>query len=195
MASRTRSACSLLRDLAARPWFCFETDRLGPDLLFTHWLLHFPTSMRWLCNHKFRRFGSSAEFRPGAYAFFTGHIEIGERVVIRPGTVIAADSDGDIVIEDDVLIGMGVHIYADNHRFDDVRRPIIEQGYEAFDVRLCTGCWIGANATLLPGVTIGRNAVVAAGAVVTDDVESFCVVGGVPARVIKRLKISSDDGV
>lgn len=168
--------------------FCWTDDRLGPDLPFTHWMLHFRSSMRWLCQRRFRRFGEDADFRPGAYAFNTQHVEVGARVVIHPGIVLAGDPGAELIIEDDVLIGMNAHVYADNHRYDDVSIPINQQGYEAATVRLCTGCWVGANAVILPGVTVGQNSVVAAGAIVTEDVEPFTVVGGVPARLLKRLK-------
>jgi nodulation protein L len=54
-------------------------------------------------------------------------------------------------------------------------------------VRLKRNCWIGAGATILPGITVGENAVVAAGAVVTKDVEDNTVVGGYPAKIIKHI--------
>lgn len=61
-------------------------------------------------------------------------------------------------------------------------------GSFALPIRIEDDCWLGARATILPGVTIGRGSTVVAGAVVTKDVEPFCVVGGVPAKVIKKLK-------
>jgi len=64
----------------------------------------------------------------------------------------------------------------------------MDQGIEfKGHVHLCTGCWIGIGAVILPGVRVGRNAVVAANAVVTKDVPDYAVVAGIPARVIKRL--------
>ena len=143
--------------------------------------------MLWLCRKKFRKFAETASFRPGAYAFYSKRIEIGERVIIRPGTVLGADAHADIAIEDDALIGMNVHLYANNHRFGDISIPIIQQNYSSAPIRVSKGCWVGANVTVLAGVTIGENAVVAAGAVVTKEVEPYTVVGSVPARVLKRL--------
>jgi hypothetical protein len=78
------------------------------------------------------------------------------------------DLDPSIDIQDDVAIGSGVHIYTNNHRFDDPELPIKAQGHHPpLPVVIEKGAWIGANAILLPGVTIGKGAVVAAGAVVT----------------------------
>lgn len=93
-----------------------------------------------------------------------------------------------IVIEDDVLIGSGVHFYCSNHRFDDPDVPIIKQGHNnSRQITLKRGCWVGANVILLPGVTIGENAVVGAGSVVTKDVPPKVVAAGNPAKVIKIL--------
>lgn len=86
------------------------------------------------------------------------------------------------------MLGSGVHIYVHNHSFADPSRPIIDQGYEASGaVVLKRGCWIGANAIILPGVTVGENAVVGAGSVVTRDVGPATVHAGNPARFVRDL--------
>ena len=167
--------------------FSWMTTRLGPDMIATHWMLHFPSAMKWLCKKKFGAFSEGADFRAGSYAFYTENITLGERVVIRSGSVLGADPVAKIIIEDDVLIGMNTHIYANDHSFENPDVPISEQGYTVDDVRICKGSWISANVTILAGVTIGENSVVAAGAVVTKDVPPRCVVGGVPAKVIKEI--------
>ncbi len=88
---------------------------------------------------------------------------------------------GGITIEDDVLIGPKVCITTESHPLDPKeRRKLL-----AKPVVIKQNAWIGAGATILPGVTIGENSVVAAGAVVTKDVPANTVVGGVPARVVK----------
>jgi len=144
--------------------------------------------MKTLCKRKFASFHSSSEIRPGSYIVCCSKISIGKNVVVRPGSNIQADPEGRIFIEDDVLLGPGVHIYVDNHRFDDPELPIIQQGYYApKDVTIKQGAWIGANSILLPGVTIGRNSVVGAGSVVTKSVPDFTVVAGNPAKFIKKI--------
>ena len=171
-----------------RLWWFITCDRLGPDIPLTHFLLFFPRLNRWICKKKFKHFGENSEFRPYAYAVCASQIYIGNNVTIRPGSMIFANygGQGNVIIEDDVLIGAGVHFYVHNHRYDDPALPISEQGYyESKKIRIQKGAWIGANSTILLGVTVGRNAVVGAGSVVTKDVESYSVVGGVPAKMIK----------
>ena len=91
-----------------------------------------------------------------------------------------------IVIENDVMMGAGVHIYVHNHRFDNPDLPIIDQGHSpSKPVVLERGCWLGALTVVLPGVKIGRNAVVGAGSVVVKDVPQGAIVAGAPARIIK----------
>ncbi|PVH70231.1 maltose o-acetyltransferas-like protein [Cadophora sp. DSE1049] len=91
-----------------------------------------------------------------------------------------------VYIGNNVLIGPGVCICTGTHDTD----PVIRRdsgGSFAYPIIIENDCWIGARATILPGVRIGKGSVVAAGAVVREDVEAAVVVGGVPGRVIKRL--------
>ena len=172
--------------------FDLHSDRLGPDCPFSHWRLYFRKTMQGLCKHKFKYFADSAEFRAGAYAVTCSKIHLGKNVIIRPNTMLFADPrEGDagrIIIENDVMLGAGVHIYVSNHRFDLANKNIINQGhYPAQTVVLKEGCWLGANVVVLPGITIGKNSVVGAGSVVTKSVPDFCVVVGCPARVVKKI--------
>jgi acetyltransferase-like isoleucine patch superfamily enzyme len=90
---------------------------------------------------------------------------------------------GGITIEDHVLIGPRVNLVTENHPLDPVdRRALITK-----PIIIKRNAWIGTGATILPGITIGENAVVAAGAVVSKDVVPNTVVGGVPARFIKNI--------
>lgn len=162
-----------------------NADRIGPDMLSTHWMLYFKSSMLKICKKKFKFFDKTADFRPGAYASYCSKISIGKNVVIRPGTMLFADDYADIIIEDDVLLNSGIHIYVNNHKFDDPKMVIMDQGYYPSEpVILKKGCWIGSNSIILPGVTIGENAVVFAGGIVTKDVPAGVTVAGNPARII-----------
>lgn len=91
---------------------------------------------------------------------------------------------GGIVIEDEVMIGPRVNISSENHPTDISTRKTMVPA----QVIIKRNAWIGAGATILPGVTVGENSVVAAGAVVNKDVPDNTVVGGVPAKIIKELK-------
>jgi acetyltransferase-like isoleucine patch superfamily enzyme len=177
-----------MRGLVDRIRFWRAADRLGPDIPWTHWRLHFKPTMEALCAARFKHFGEGAEFRPGAYAITCRQISLGKRVVIRPGTMLFADDTAGITIEDDVLIGSGVHLYVGNHEFRDPRTPIIDQGRSpSMPIRVERGSWIGANAILLPGVSVGANSVVGAGSVVTKSVAAGVVVAGNPAKVIRAI--------
>ena len=95
---------------------------------------------------------------------------------------------GPVCIGNNVNLAQGITVTALNHNFEDTTKRIDEQGISTKPVVIGDDVWIGANAVILPGVTIGRHVVVAAGAVVTKDVPDNCVVGGVPAKVIKEIK-------
>lgn len=94
---------------------------------------------------------------------------------------------GPVCIGNHVNLAQGIVVTALNHRYSDPSLRIDEQGVETRPVIIGDDVWIGANAVILPGVTIGRHCVVAAGAVVTKDVPDNTLVGGVPATVIKSL--------
>lgn len=181
----------MILELIERWRFWRDADRIGPDAPATHWRLYLRSTMTALCRRKFARFADGADFRPGAYAVACSRISIGRRVVVRPGSVLMADpreNGAGITIEDDVLMGSGVHIYVHDHRFDDPSRPIIDQGhYPSKPVILERGCWIGANAVLLSGTRVGRNSVIGAGAVVKGEIPAGVLAAGNPAKVIRAV--------
>ena len=86
-----------------------------------------------------------------------------------------------------MLIAPDVFITTNSHNYFDISKPIRLQGGTSESIHIKSGSWIARGATILPEITIGENAVVAAGAVVTKDVPAFNVVAGVPAKVIKRI--------
>ncbi len=118
---------------------------------------------------------------PPFYTDFGKNITIGNNVFINAGCKF--QDQGGIVIGDGALIGHNVVLATLNHDLAPEKR---QQLHPAL-IRIGCGVWIGANATVTSGVTIGDYAVVAAGAVVNRDVPAYTVVGGVPARVIKTL--------
>ena len=94
---------------------------------------------------------------------------------------------GPVKIGNHVNLAQGITVTALNHNFDDTNKRIDEQGVSTKAVTIEDDVWIGANAVILPGVTIGNHCVVAAGAVVTKDVPPHSLVAGVPAKVIKQI--------
>jgi len=181
----------MIREIFQRIMFWNNADRMGPDMLSTHWNLYLKSRMLYVCKKKFKKFDDTAEFRPGAYAIGCSKISIGHRVVVRPLTILHADSrphGAGITIEDDVLLGPGIQIYVDTHAYGDPLLPIIDQGFlDSKQVVLEKGAWIGAHSVILPGVTVGENSVVGAGSIVTRNIPARVVAAGNPATVLRAV--------
>jgi acetyltransferase-like isoleucine patch superfamily enzyme len=111
-------------------------------------------------------------------------LRIGDRCVIGQGSYLVAHHS--LVIGDDVFTGPYVYITDQNHGYADPNEPIGRQMPLNAAVRIGSGSWLGAGAVILPGATIGRNVVVAAGSVVRGTVPDRCVVAGVPAKVVRQ---------
>jgi acetyltransferase-like isoleucine patch superfamily enzyme len=94
---------------------------------------------------------------------------------------------GPVRIGSHVNLAQGITVTALNHNFEDKDLRIDEQGILTAPVTIGDDIWIGANAVILPGVTIGNHSVVAAGAIVTKDVPPHSLVAGVPAKIIKQI--------
>lgn len=112
---------------------------------------------------------------------FGKNISVAENVFINAGCQF--QDQGGIEIGEGSLIGHNVVLATLNHELDPERRQICVPS----PIKIGKNVWIGSNSTILPGVTIGDNSVVAAGAVVTKDVEANIIVGGVPAKFIKHI--------
>lgn len=118
---------------------------------------------------------------PPFHTNFGRFIQLGKNVFINHACSFL--DIGGITIEDDVQIGPHVNLTSENHPLDPAeRKTLLLQ-----PIVIKRNAWIGAGATILPGVTVGENAVVAAGAVVSRDVPPNTVVAGVPANVVKTL--------
>ena len=113
-------------------------------------------------------------------------LRIGDRCVVGRGSHIVAHHS--MEIGDDVFTGPYVYITDQNHSYADPDAPIGAQWPVNSAVRIGSGTWLGTGAIILPGSVIGRNVVVAAGAVVRGKVPDRAVVAGVPARVVKRYE-------
>lgn len=125
---------------------------------------------------------SSLRVFPPLYTDYGKNIKIGEGVFIN--ACCHFQDHGGVTIGDGCQIGHNVVFATLNHELAPERRKTTRPA----PIVLGKNVWIGSNATILQGVTIGDNAIVAAGAVVTKDVEPDTVVGGVPAKIIKRIQ-------
>jgi len=114
---------------------------------------------------------------------FDGSIRTGKHVFIGP--YVTVYGHGGVEIGDDALISMKATILSSNHGIPDRSRHIRWEPSELLPTKIGRDVWIGANAVILGGVTIGDGCVVAAGAVVTKDLPAYSVAMGVPAKVVR----------
>ncbi|MCX4362681.1 MAG: sugar O-acetyltransferase [Clostridia bacterium] len=119
---------------------------------------------------------------PPFFADYGKNIKVGKNVFINSGCCF--QDQGGIDIGDGALIGQQVVIATLNHDFQPTKRANLLPK----PVKIGKNVWIGAHATICPGVTVGDNAVIAAGAVVTKDVPQNAVAGGIPAKIIKYIQ-------
>jgi acetyltransferase-like isoleucine patch superfamily enzyme len=151
-----------------------------------------------------KRFGHGVRVGRGALMKHPETFEIGDGVVIGEQVFLQGRFDGrcvigdhawlgpqsyfdarDLIIEESVGWGPGAKVLGSEHTGMPVDVPVIQTDLRIQPVRVCAWADIGVNAVILPGVTIGKGAVVGAGAVVTKDVAPFAVVAGVPARFVR----------
>lgn len=130
--------------------------------------------------------GAECQIMRGAYfeTGYEGFVCVGDRAYVGPYSMI--NGQGGIEIGDDVLIAGQCYLAAGNHDFSDLEKPISQQDFISKGIVIEDGVWLGSGVKVLDGVRIGKGAIVAAGAVVTKNVEPYSIVGGVPARFMKK---------
>lgn len=111
------------------------------------------------------------------------HIIIGNNVGI--GEFAYLGGGGGLTIGDDCIIGQYLSCHPENHEYHDRHALIRHQGVSRKGIVIGSNCWIGSKVTILDGVTIGNHCVIAAGAVVTQSMPDYSVIGGIPARILK----------
>lgn len=126
--------------------------------------------------------GPRSRVLQGVVIYRPEKLTLGARVGISVNGQIHAG--GGVTIGDDVLIGPRVLIWSQNHNFDQWDVPIARQGYDRKPITIGAGTWIAGGAIILPGVTLGENCVVGAGAVVTRSFPAGSIIAGVPAKAI-----------
>ncbi len=132
----------------------------------------------------FDKCGKNVNIEHGAFLASGKGIEIGN----NSGVGLNCRITGPLSIGNDVMMAPGVNIVTQNHEIADTEIPMRLQTAEKKKVTIGDDVWIGVNAIILPGITIGKGSVVAGGAVVTKDVPPYTIVGGNPARVIRNRK-------
>lgn len=127
--------------------------------------------------------GRRVVFYPGVWIFSGRNLRVGDDVDFAKDVLVT--TEGGVTIGNRVLIGYRTHILSANHAVPNGNGRIFGAGHRKAAVVIGDDVWIGANCVILPGVSIGEGAIVAAGSVVTKDVSPFVYVGGVPARHLK----------
>lgn len=136
------------------------------------------------CRRLFGKMGSGLWLQPPFYCDYGKNIELGDQVYFNFNCVILDVAK--VVIGSNVMMGPNVQIYTAGHPVEaDKRKQGLEFGKS---VTIADQVWIGGGAVLCPGVQIGEKSVIAAGAVVTQDVPAHVVAGGSPARILKEIK-------
>ena len=161
-----------------------EAVRIGMELNSQY---HTPEEIREIMGRLTgKRMDDSFRLFPPFYTDFGKNITIGKDVFINSGCHF--QDQGGIVIGDGSLIGHNVVLATINHDLS----PANDRKNHYAPITIGKHVWIGSNATVLPGVTIGDWAVVAAGAVVTKDIPALTVAGGVPAKVLKKVSAETE---
>ncbi|WP_261809347.1 DapH/DapD/GlmU-related protein [Levilactobacillus humaensis] len=133
------------------------------------------------------RIPDSTEVNAPVHSDFGPHLFFGENVYVNQGVVFV--DLGGIYLADGALIGPGAMLITVNH----VEDPAHRRDVYAKSIHIEKNAWVGAKALILPGVTVGENAIVGAGSIVTKDVPANMVVVGSPARILRRVKGSIPD--
>ncbi len=139
-----------------------------------------------LCRVIFKKCSHTVNVKQNAYFGLGNNIELGFNSDIGMGAKIyGVSGGGKLYIGNNVMMAPEVTILTLSHNYHRKDIPIIKQGFNVNQVVINDDVWIGYRAIILPGVTVGKGSVIAAGAVVTKDIEPNTVVGGVPAKFIK----------
>ncbi len=120
-----------------------------------------------------------------------GAVSIGDHTLIGMGSTLI----GPVRVGNDVILAQNIVMSGLNHEYKDITMPIHAQPVSVAPIIIEDECWIGANAVITAGVTVGRHCVIAAGSVVTKDVPSYSVAAGNPARVIKQYDAAMEEWV
>ena len=162
---------------------------------FARYLPNYPFSFGrrlrgFLCKRIFKSCGDNINIEKWAYFGLGNDIEIGSNsgIGIR-ANIYGIGGGGELIIGKNVMMAPDVSILTLKHHHDETSVPIINQKISPSKVVIEDDSWIGIRSVILPGVKVGKGSIVAAGAVVTKDIPKYSIVGGVPAKIIKKRSV------
>lgn len=132
----------------------------------------------------FNKIGKNNVIGDNFYCSAPHNVSLGSNIGINKDVIL--DGHGKLTISDDVMIGYRATIMTTNHGFKRLDIPMGKQALFFKSVFIDEDVWIGAHAIILPGVTIGKGSIIGAGSVVTKNVKPYSIVGGVPAKLIRK---------
>jgi acetyltransferase-like isoleucine patch superfamily enzyme len=172
------SVARLVRDHLVTLWLRRSFAACGPH---TH--IHLPVRIVGSADRV--RFGARVEVGPNSLIWVggDGNVSVGDDCRITSGLHLSAAAQ--ITLGRSVLIARSVSIIDNQHRTTDPNLPICDQGLDRIaPVEIRDGAWLGSNSVIMPGVIVGKNAIIGANAVVCQDVPDYATAVGVPARII-----------
>lgn len=170
------------------PLLCEEIENTKRLVVELNTGYHTPNEVRALLEHIWGQpLDASVRMFPPFYTAFGKTTRVGKEVFVNFGCTFL--DQGGITLEDGVFIGPGTKILTEHHP----EEPALRHRLLVKPVIVRRNAWIGAGAMILPGVTVGENAIVAAGAVVTKDVPGNTIVAGVPAKILRNIKTTNHE--
>mgnify|MGYP004463476607 CR=1 FL=1 len=157
--------------------------------LLGSWLPHYACGITWKFSKLIRQISGKLLFdNCGKNVDIGRHCKLSSQISLGDNSGIGDNSyiQGKVIIGNNVMMAPNVAIIAANHNFGRKDIPMNQQGSVDMAINIEDDVWIGYGATILAGVTINKGVIIAAGAVVTADVPEYTIVGGVPARMIKK---------
>ena len=176
----------LIKFLRLMVYYCFARHLPASDSRFGRWARPL---RRCVTKSLFKYAGRNINIEKGAYFGDGSQIGIGD----NSGIGINCRVCGPVKIGDNVMMGPEVIVLTVSHKYDWLDVPMLEQGHKDPEpVTIGDDVWIGTRAIILPGISIGKGAIIGAAAVVTKDVPEYSIVCGNPAKVIKSRKDNSE---